>query len=353
MISLKRYLDMEDPCPLCSEPDPNELFAASLESYNSLLCVIGKNATQISPALSADLEQNLRLLGQRAAFTPSPASLREVAGRAEAHLNEWGARAAEHFKAKTIEVKELLIALARTAESVGSRDTTYTSQFKELTGRLEKIADLDDLTMIRSSLVRRVGELKQSVDQMTRESQQLVAQLRADVSVYETRLKSVEHLILKDELTGMANRRSVEERINFNIENNETFCVVMLDLNGFKRVNDQHGHMAGDELLKQFAAELRLNTRSGDLVGRWGGDEFVVVLSCDVQPAHCHIERIRQWVFGKYTIPIGNGSKPIVLRMDASVGVAQWQSGESLQELLTKADAAMYEDKKRSQLARG
>jgi diguanylate cyclase (GGDEF)-like protein len=80
--------------------------------------------------------------------------------------------------------------------------------------------------------------------------------------IYETKLKSLEHVILRDDLTLVASRRSVEERIRCNIEHQEVFCVVMLDLNCFKQVNDKYGHLAGDDLLKQFATELQLNTRS-------------------------------------------------------------------------------------------
>jgi diguanylate cyclase (GGDEF)-like protein len=61
------------------------------------------------------------------------------------------------------------------------------------------------------------------------------------------------------------------------------FCVVMLDLNQFKQVNDIHGHGAGDSLLTQFAGELRTNIRASDIAGRWGGDEFILLLDCDLK----------------------------------------------------------------------
>jgi diguanylate cyclase (GGDEF)-like protein len=133
-----------------------------------------------------------------------------------------------------------------------------------------------------------------------------------------------------------------------NIANRLPFCVVMLDLNHFKHVNDRYGHSAGDDLLKQFAKELQLNTRSGDLVGRWGGDEFVLVLACDGFGAQAHINRIHDWVFGKYTIQDGKNTKPIEVRLDASIGVADWRPGETIQQVIENADKAMYLDKNRS-----
>jgi diguanylate cyclase (GGDEF)-like protein len=309
---------------------------------------IGKSAVQGIPALGAELDANLQGLEHLLSLNPASESVRQTENQVEALLQQWGERTAEHLKSKADEVKELLIALARTAESVGDRDHRYSSQFTDLTIHLERIGDLDNLTQIRSSLVRRVAELKDSVEQMTRDSHELVSRLRAEVSAYEARLKQAEHLVLKDEITGAASRHSAEESIQWNIANRQTFCILMLDLNGFKPINDVHGHLAGDHLLKQFAMRLQLNVRQGDLVSRWGGDEFVVLLACDSAGARSRVDRIRKSVFGKYTIQDGAGEAQYV-QVDASIGLAQWRPGETMQQLVAQADAVMYQDKRQFQ----
>jgi diguanylate cyclase (GGDEF)-like protein len=347
MISLKKYLDMGGTSVIAAEPDTSELFQATYESYRALLVAMGKTARHISPALGSDLETNLQSLERRVSTNIAAESIRQVESQVEVHVQEWGSRISEHLKSKADEVREVLVALAKTAESVGNRDQSYATQFKEVTGRIAQIANLDDITQMRTSLVQRVSELKNSVDQMNRDSRELVAQLRAEVSIYETKLKSAEQLSLRDQLTHVANRRSIEERIRWSIESKQTFCVVMLDLNGFKQVNDTHGHLAGDDLLKQFAIELQSNTRSGDLVGRWGGDEFVIVLACDAIGAKSHIERIHEWVFGKYTLVERPGSEGLVVHVEASIGLAQWSAGKTLEDLIAAADTAMYQEKSR------
>lgn len=345
MISLKKYLDMDVAGLLIEEPEIDGSFAAAVECYRSLLGAIGKTAVQISPAFGADLESNLHRLEHRASIQPSPESVRHIEKQVEIQMQEWGGRLSQHLKAKADEVREILVALAKTAESVGSRDQGYAVRFREVTDRLAGIANLDDLTQIRASLVKQASDLKNSVDQMTRENHELVAQLRAEVSIYETKLRTVEQLSMRDELTRLANRRSIEERVSWSIESKQAFCVVMFDLNGFKQVNDKYGHPAGDDLLKQFAMELQTNTRSGDLVGRWGGDEFIIVLASDIPGATTHIDRVRKWVFGKYTLQIGKGAENPVVEVDASIGVAEWKTGKTLQDLIAEADADMYREK--------
>ncbi len=352
MISIRKYLDANGPAPVDGSAQPEDVSAATLECYRAVLLAMGKSAAQVCAGFGSDLETSLQGIEQRLAYEQSPQHLRQSEQLVEVHLQEWGTRASVHFKAQAHVVKELFVALARTAESVGGRDQRFSCQYHELVGRLERIADLDDLTQIRSSIMKSAGELKSSVDQLTRNHQQLVDQLRAEISTYEAKLKSAEPLAFKDELTGMANRRILEERIRLNIENGQEFCIVMLDVNQLKEVNAKHGREAGDDLLRQFAKELRMNTRSSDLVGRWGGGEFIIVLAGSLQSTKAYMARLQDWVFGKYTVS-EPGRRALEIRLDASVGAAEWRAGMSVEQLVAEADSAMYVEKNRSQAKSG
>ncbi|MGA2538777.1 MAG: GGDEF domain-containing protein [Terracidiphilus sp.] len=346
MISIKKFLDFNHQ-PVDEEPESDEFAEAAMKCYRTTLAAFGKTAVQISPLFGEDLSARLRGIEHRLSFDVSPESLAVTAKHVEAQLDQWGSQTCQQIKVQTESVKELLIALAKTAESIGSRDQGYSSKFKNLTVNFEKIGNLNDLSQIKKSLVQSVAELKGNIDQMARENHQLVSQMKSEISIYETRLKSAEQLAFKDELTGLANRRAIEERIQWNIVNRQLFSILVVDLNRFKQVNDVHGHLAGDDLLKQFATEMQSNTRSGDLVGRWGGDEFIVVLMCDPESVQASIQKVRDWVFGKYTIQ-GTGKSSIVLEVDAAIGCASWGEGKSLERLIEDADAAMYADKRAS-----
>jgi GGDEF domain-containing protein len=298
VISLKKYLDMDGAQSIESGPESSALLLATVNSYRSALQAMGKSGAQACPGVGADLQQALAGLEPRLSGDLTPEAVQETEARVEDLLQKWGGRSEDYFKAKAKEVKELLIVLAHTAQSLGDRDQRYSSQFTEFTTRLRTIANLEDLTQIRMSLMQGAGELKTYVDRMAEDSKNSVAQLRAEVSTYETRLRAVEELALRDALTGLANRRNVEERITTRIASRQTFCVISLDLNRLKQVNDTHGHLAGDNLLKQFAEELRSNIGPSGIAGRWGGDEFLAILDCDLPATKERVERIRKWVFG-------------------------------------------------------
>jgi two-component system, chemotaxis family, sensor kinase Cph1 len=101
-------------------------------------------------------------------------------------------------------------------------------------------------------------------------------------------------------------------------------------------------------LLRQFSQELRSNIRSGDHVGRWGGDEFIVVFDCDLSAATSQVERIQKWVLGEYTISTGPGAKDVKITVGASIGLAEWHPGETMQRLIARADSTMYTEKQQA-----
>jgi len=348
VISLKKYLDMKFEASRNSEPAGNDLLNAAVQSYRSSLLDMGSSGYKACPAFGTNLQQCLAGLASRLTGKVTTevleASRREVAEQ----LSRWGERTADHLKGKAQEVKDLLMVLARTAESLGERDQRYAAQLHQFTTHLRAVADLEDLTQVRSSLMRTAGELKTCVDQMEQDSQQALAQLESKVSTYENRLKETEELALRDPLTGLPNRLHLERRLEWKIENRQSFSIAFLDLNRFKAVNDKYGHPAGDSVLKQFAEELKSNVRPGDVVGRWGGDEFVILLDCDLASATVLLERVRKWVFGDYTITVDGEAEKVRVCVSAAVGIAEWIPDEAVEQLIERADRAMYKEKTRS-----
>jgi diguanylate cyclase (GGDEF)-like protein len=193
----------------------------------------------------------------------------------------------------------------------------------------------DRLSRLAPAVQREIREARLRRDQ---------ALLLVENASYESELEELKSIASEDALTGLANRRELERQIALRIDAGNAFCVVNLDLNGFKELNDTYGHLAGDDLLKQFADELRGAFRSKDVVGRLGGDEFVVLVDHDLPVASTRLERIRKRITGKYQIKGQKDGSQVHLTFAGTA--AEWQPGESARDLLGRADAAMYADKR-------
>ena len=160
----------------------------------------------------------------------------------------------------------------------------------------------------------------------------------------ETILRDLAH---HDPLTGLANRALLDDRLQQAIQRGRRkargFSLLLVDLDGFKPVNDAHGHAVGDELLKGLATRLAATVRGTDTVARIGGDEFVVLLEESGDDARAlHVGEKIVAVLG---LPLEIG--PHVVTVGASVGIACWPGdGEEPQALLRAADRAMYAAKR-------
>ncbi|GAB2504102.1 diguanylate cyclase [Lysobacter humi (ex Lee et al. 2017)] len=153
-------------------------------------------------------------------------------------------------------------------------------------------------------------------------------------------LSEVERLATSDELTGLPNRRSMKLRLEQGVAMSTRqvapLCVAILDIDHFKAVNDDFGHAAGDGVLQSFARLASGDLRATDVLGRWGGEEFLLVLPGGCEGIERVIERIRVRV------------RRDCLRARAvtfSAGIAQHRPGEDAEALLARADAALYRAK--------
>lgn len=211
-----------------------------------------------------------------------------------------------------------------------------------------------EMLLLALGLAARYNDLKR---QKERAQQEMLQTLREQEVILEQRVASrtrelaeansrLEDMATHDPLTGLANRSGLAQHLRSAMSRTarrgETLALMMIDLDGFKPINDSHGHELGDRLLKVVAERLNEVARSSDFVARFGGDEFIVIAEqiTDLTAAQALAERLRQAI-----------SAPIVLdgkqlSVGASIGISL-SDGETPEAsvLLQQADAAMYQQK--------
>ncbi len=183
-----------------------------------------------------------------------------------------------------------------------------------------------------------------------------VVGIYSDITQLKRSEEAVRILAQHDALTGLPNRRLMNDRLAQALaqakRNGEQAAVLLIDLDGFKPVNDEHGHRAGDEVLRIIALRLKECVREVDTVSRYGGDEFVVVLSAVNRPRDAAV--VAEKIIGAVAEPIPvlwvsqHGSRVPEVKVGCSIGISMFpQDGAQPDALIRRADAAMYVAKSR------
>ncbi|MDE2401059.1 MAG: diguanylate cyclase [Burkholderiales bacterium] len=175
----------------------------------------------------------------------------------------------------------------------------------------------------------------------------LRAKLQAQKDELAQAVTRIQILATRDELTGLCNRRHMRDVLNQHQQRLgrsgfHPFCLAILDLDHFKRVNDTHGHGVGDEVLRHFAEQAHAALREVDVLARWGGEEFLLLLvNTTPDLAQLGIERIRDKL-SKSPLVLDQ----LILPVTFSAGLTGYSNGEPLDTCIERADRALYEAKK-------
>jgi diguanylate cyclase len=337
MISIKKHLE-------------NWSGAASnsvLGYYLALLDSFGKASARASDELGQQLEQKLtsrRATLEKQALDPAlPEILTSAHRDVEAQLSIWADQAFEQHRRNESELREIIAAMAKAMDSIMARDERYKTEVGDLTARLQSITTMNDLTRIREAIVESAHTLTACVERTAESGKETLHKLKAEMADYRSRLSNSEKLSAIDSLTGLANRRRFEEQMETRIRAGHRFSLILIDLNEFKEVNDRLGHLAGDEVLKAVAAGLRAQFPSADLVARWGGDEFAVIVTCGEDDARARVARIRRTPIAECRVR--SGDQLVCVTIHAAFGVVEWNGTEQGSELLSRADDFMYRSK--------
>ena len=211
MISLKKHLDGWKSPPQDS----------SLNAYRSLMLAVGKCSHRAVPDLGSALEGKLCELDAVLGRNLSSPTLAEILivthQRVKAEFSEWADQAFGRHQSNECELREIIDAMAKAVESITARDERYAAEVGDLTQRLRSITSLNDLALIRRSIVQSTNSLTACVARIAKDGTESLRRLSAEVEDYRSRLSKSERLSSLDALTGLANRRRFEEQLDSKI----------------------------------------------------------------------------------------------------------------------------------------
>jgi diguanylate cyclase len=246
-------------------------------------------------------------------------------------------------------LKTLIGSMLGELNQLGSQTGRFQDNVGRLTGAIEQAASLDGLTLVVREMVEESravhGQVAQSQARLNEEHAK-ASQLSQRVNELENELRRLAEEVTTDQLTQVSNRRGLLKVFEVERARMEragtSLAVGLLDIDNFKRLNDEHGHQTGDDALKALAALITKTLRVTDLVARYGGEEFVVLLpETNLKEAQDTLTRLQRSLSGGLFL---NENKDMLVTFSA--GVTACRAGERIEAVLERADQALYEAKR-------
>jgi len=339
MISLKRHMDRYDGIEARAQ--------AALHAYIQLLMALQAGATNMAGGEGLQCKSQITAVLEYL----HPGADRETIERSRQEAEHALQMLVEAINERESGYKQIIRVMAEAGASMAQTGAEHGEDLRRLANQVEAAAKLDSILEMRHRLGRHVEELRVAAARAQHEGEEKAKKLRQDLAAARERLQTADMLAETDPLTGLGNRRRAEAAVQEAIALGIPVSVLSLDLNGFKQVNDTYGHAQGDSLLKLIGRYTQRCLREGDKVCRWGGDEFLVIMTdTKLDEAQAAAARIRKEVFGEFVL--GRAGEDVHVNIGASIGAAEHQPGEPMQDLVERADKLMYEDKAASRTKR-
>lgn len=214
----------------------------------------------------------------------------------------------------------------------------HTQTLEQALSDLSAKSDVNLASMVVKNVVESVKDLTDSARGMKSKMEEV----RSEVDTLKKQLEVSYKEAHTDPLTGIGNRRAMDKFVAENLDENsfDNFSCIILDIDYFKRINDQHGHMVGDSVLRFIAKLLQQASKGQDFVGRFGGEEFILLLpQTSASNAYAFAEKLRK-LLQDTNLKLRNTQD--TLKFTASIGVSTYRKGEMVTDFINRADNALY-----------
>ncbi|MGR3292836.1 MAG: GGDEF domain-containing protein [Candidatus Scalindua sp.] len=240
------------------------------------------------------------------------------------------------------ELRAMLNELAEDFGSITEDNTNFSSQIKDSMSHIEKAIELDEIKEIRKKIILETSSMRKVITEKQEKDAIIIDSLTYKVKSMKAELASAKEEVLIDGLTQIYNRKAFDKKIDDSFKKKSKkkrpFTLVMVDIDYFKKVNDEYGHTIGDEILKKVARTIKETFRLNDFVARYGGEEFSVMI--DRIDSHYIMDACERLRIAIEAINFTVDSETIPT--SASIGIAFSKHSDTPKILIDRADKALY-----------
>ena len=246
------------------------------------------------------------------------------------------------------EMRQIIDVMTKAIATQNDENRQYHKSIYQHSEKIERITQLDDLRKIRTALEKEIMQIRSNIEAKQAKEKDRMKALGQEINSLSRELKKAKAEALTDALTGLSNRKAFDQLIvglsRKSSLGNHTFALLLLDIDDFKKINDTYGHQVGDDILVLIGEKCRENVRSNDFIGRYGGEEFVMVLpSSSLKNAVKKGRQLKKAIEKiRYKYRMDGENSGITLRITVSIGVSAFKKGDTVKHIIERADKALY-----------
>jgi diguanylate cyclase len=332
--------------------------SVELASSNSRVQVLEEMATALLGCVSAlvlDIEEldaprlrgDLDKLAGRLTSGGDPAELADDVAHCRRETLDFAELERRHLDTRDAELRRIVSVLTDGLAAVSSGSAGYHQRLLETSAKFEAASKLRDLVDVRAAITQQVTALRSAVAERQQQESVLTSKLRTEIDHLKEKVARAREDARTDPLTKATNRAAFDEelarRCALAASGSEGFALLMVDIDHFKQINDTYGHPVGDRVLSALVSYLRDRVRRDDMVARWGGEEFAVILpGANRRVAHTKARGLVESL-AKADWAVDASKR---LRFTISIGVVAWQTGDTPETVVARGDEALYAAKR-------
>lgn len=315
-------------------------FAALLKAFKGVTAEVSKAALPASPELAQECKQTLAL-ATGLLDNDAQSTLIEDAGKIAVHQIEQICQSNQTaLEERDTAVKDVVTMVAKVIGSLKGNGETHKSNFAKLADELDVLSHVEDATELRRRLHKEVTNLRRSVEEMRRDNEASFRQSESQMSAFRERLERARKDSDTDRLTGLGSRLAASRYLRTIASRDRAICFQLFDIEAFTEINNRHGTLFGDQLLKALAHLLRTKLDGPGGLFRWAADEFLVVAEGSLSSGVAQCAEIRRSFAGGGYLTVKNGVK-VTLSADIAYGVTQYIFGEGVEDAYRRARQAL------------
>ena len=244
------------------------------------------------------------------------------------------------------EFKDIIDILARAMVTLDTENKQYNQKILKQSDKIEEITRLEDIKKLKKAMIQEIEQIRETVKEKQSHDSTKLEILSKQVNNLSMELERARTESLTDGMTGIYNRKAFDSHISALVEKNTLtkapFSLLMLDIDDFKKVNDDFGHRTGDRVILAIIGKCRQSIRGEDFFARYGGEEFVIILpGASLKNANKRAEHICKSIAStRYYLDDVAGSP--TLSVTVSLGVSSFQKGDTVATVTQRADKALY-----------